>query len=124
MTPGGHPGTPSQGGDTGSNPVRAAHQKPPGEPGGVVDQSAFLRNDWGLHGGKRPVRGKHPSGRGWVETGRLPPPRAPLPEVTCPMDIVRNADGTLVVPVQPERPHDTDDDADASSGEADRAAAQ
>jgi hypothetical protein len=25
------------------------------------------------------------------------------------MDIVRNADGTLVVPVQPERSHDTDD---------------
>jgi hypothetical protein len=28
------------------------------------------------------------------------------------MDIVRNADGTLVVPVQPERRHETDDDAD------------
>lgn len=34
------------------------------------------------------------------------------------MDIVRNDDGTLVVPVQPERPHATDDDADASSSEA------
>lgn len=31
------------------------------------------------------------------------------------MEIVRNADGTLVVPVPPERAHDTDD-ADASSG--------
>src|SRR5438105_15791103 len=33
------------------------------------------------------------------------------------MDIVRNDDGTLVVPVQPERPHATDDDGDAASGE-------
>jgi len=31
------------------------------------------------------------------------------------MDIVRNADGTLVVPVQPERQHDNDDDADTST---------
>jgi hypothetical protein len=31
------------------------------------------------------------------------------------MEIVRNPDGTLVVPVQPERRHETDDDADASS---------
>ena len=31
------------------------------------------------------------------------------------MDIVRNADGTLVVPVQPERHHQTDDDAETSS---------
>jgi hypothetical protein len=31
------------------------------------------------------------------------------------MDIVRNADGTLVVPVAPERRHDADDAADASS---------
>jgi hypothetical protein len=36
------------------------------------------------------------------------------------MDIVRNEDGTLVVPVQPERSHAADDDADASSEEADR----
>ena len=36
------------------------------------------------------------------------------------MDIVRNDDGTLVVPVQPERSHATDDDADASSSEADQ----
>jgi hypothetical protein len=34
------------------------------------------------------------------------------------MDIVRNEDGTLVVPVQPERSHAADDDADASSEEA------
>ena len=34
------------------------------------------------------------------------------------MDIVRNDDGTLVVPVQPERSHETDDDAEASSSEA------
>jgi hypothetical protein len=32
------------------------------------------------------------------------------------MEIVRNPDGTLVVPVQPERQHDTDDDADTPSG--------
>ena len=31
------------------------------------------------------------------------------------MDIVRNDDGTLVVPVQPQRRHDGDDDADVSS---------
>lgn len=30
-------------------------------------------------------------------------------------DIVRNADGTLVVPVQPERRHDTEDDAAPSA---------
>ena len=30
------------------------------------------------------------------------------------MEIVRNADGTLVVPVQQERRHETDDEADAS----------
>ena len=35
------------------------------------------------------------------------------------MDIVRNADGTLVVPVQPERRHDADDAAENSSGSAD-----
>ena len=40
------------------------------------------------------------------------------------MDIVRNDDGTLVVPVQPERSHATDDDADASGSEADQRAAQ
>src|SRR6267154_1571729 len=38
------------------------------------------------------------------------------------MDIVRNADGTLVVPVKEERRHDTDEAADATSGPADRAA--
>ena len=31
------------------------------------------------------------------------------------MDIVRNADGTLVVPVQQERRHDTDDDSSADA---------
>ena len=40
------------------------------------------------------------------------------------MDIVRNDDGTLVVPVQPERSHATDDDTDTSSGEAERQATQ
>ncbi|MEY2402732.1 MAG: hypothetical protein QOD38_283 [Acidimicrobiaceae bacterium] len=38
------------------------------------------------------------------------------------MDIVRNADGTLVVPVQPERQHDTDEEGavspDSDDGEA------
>ena len=34
------------------------------------------------------------------------------------MDIVRNADGTLVVPVQPERPSDTEDTVDVSSNDA------
>lgn len=34
------------------------------------------------------------------------------------MDIVRNDDGTLVVPVQAERRHDSDDTADATSGDA------
>ncbi len=38
------------------------------------------------------------------------------------MDIVRNADGTLVVPVKEERRHDTDEAADATSGAVDRAA--
>jgi hypothetical protein len=32
------------------------------------------------------------------------------------MDIVRNADGTLVVPVRAERQHDTDDSADTPGG--------
>ena len=40
------------------------------------------------------------------------------------MDIVRNDDGTLVVPVEPERAHAADDDEDASSGEADGQATQ
>lgn len=31
------------------------------------------------------------------------------------MDIVRNPDGSLVVPVQPERRHETDDNGDAST---------
>lgn len=35
------------------------------------------------------------------------------------MDIVRNPDGTLVVPVQPERRHDTDDSEETSSAGAD-----
>jgi len=40
------------------------------------------------------------------------------------MDIVRNPDGTLVVPVQPERSRDSDDDADAPGADtADRTAA-
>jgi hypothetical protein len=39
------------------------------------------------------------------------------------MDIVRNADGTLVVPVQRERQHRTDDGSDASSMAADGEAA-
>src|SRR5688572_20868625 len=34
------------------------------------------------------------------------------------MDIVRNADGTLVVPVQPERQHETDGDEDVSTAGA------
>ena len=38
------------------------------------------------------------------------------------MDIVRNADGTLVVPVEPERQHGTDDDADTSAEDAGEAA--
>jgi hypothetical protein len=33
------------------------------------------------------------------------------------MDIVRNADGTLVVPVKPERQHPTDEGSDATSPE-------
>jgi hypothetical protein len=37
------------------------------------------------------------------------------------MDIVRNADGTLVVPVREERRHDTDEAADNTSGAVDRA---
>ena len=40
------------------------------------------------------------------------------------MDIVRNADGTLVVPVQPPRRHESDDDADAAPSGADDEAAQ
>ena len=36
------------------------------------------------------------------------------------MDIVRNADGTLVVPVKEERRHDTDEAADTTSGAVDR----
>ena len=40
------------------------------------------------------------------------------------MDIVRNEDGTLVVPVEPERSRATDDDADASSDEVERREAQ
>ena len=40
------------------------------------------------------------------------------------MDIVRNADGTLVVPVQPRRRHESDDDADAAPTGADDEAAQ
>ena len=35
------------------------------------------------------------------------------------MDIVRNADGTLVVPVQQARHHESDEAADGSSGRAD-----
>jgi hypothetical protein len=35
------------------------------------------------------------------------------------MDIVRNTDGTLVVPVQQERHHDTDGDEESTSGGAD-----
>lgn len=35
------------------------------------------------------------------------------------MDIVRNADGTLVVPVQPERRHECDDSAENSSADPD-----
>jgi hypothetical protein len=37
------------------------------------------------------------------------------------MDIVRNADGTLVVPVQPVRHHDGDDEADTAAVVADDA---
>jgi len=37
------------------------------------------------------------------------------------MDIVRNADGTLVVPVIPERQHDADDSAEVTSGDDDAA---
>ena len=40
------------------------------------------------------------------------------------MDIVRNEDGTLVVPVEPERSHAADDDADVPSDEADRQVTQ
>jgi len=39
------------------------------------------------------------------------------------MDIVRNTDGTLVVPVRQERQHDTDDSSGTSSSGADEAAA-
>ena len=34
------------------------------------------------------------------------------------MDIIRNADGTLVVPVQPEREHASDDEADGDASPA------
>src|SRR5450755_106129 len=37
----------------------------------------------------------------------------------CTMEIVRNADGTLVVPVQPERQHETDDGTDPASASGD-----
>ncbi|MEA2900814.1 MAG: hypothetical protein QOH36_701 [Actinomycetota bacterium] len=40
------------------------------------------------------------------------------------MEIVRNADGTLVVPVQPVRRHESDDDADVAPTGADDEAAQ
>ncbi len=40
------------------------------------------------------------------------------------MDIVRNDDGTLVVPVQPERSDATDDDTEGSASEADGQATQ
>jgi len=40
------------------------------------------------------------------------------------MDIVRNADGTLVVPVQQPKQRDTDDSADTSSDRPDDAATQ
>jgi hypothetical protein len=40
------------------------------------------------------------------------------------MDIVRNADGTLVVPVQEERSHDSDDGADTSTQGEDAESAQ
>lgn len=40
------------------------------------------------------------------------------------MEIVRNPDGTLVVPVQPERRHDTDGDEDAATVGADDEATQ
>jgi hypothetical protein len=42
----------------------------------------------------------------------------------CPMDIVRNADGTLVVPVQPERQSATEDGADTPPVEGDDVATQ
>ena len=40
------------------------------------------------------------------------------------MDIVRNADGTLVVPVPPQRHHESDDDPDGPSAGADGDATQ
>jgi len=40
------------------------------------------------------------------------------------MEIVRNADGTLVVPVPPVARHDNDDNADTSSAEADTEATE
>ena len=40
------------------------------------------------------------------------------------MDIVRNDDGTLVVPVQPARSHETDEDSDEASSEGEAQAAQ
>jgi hypothetical protein len=45
------------------------------------------------------------------------------PKENHPMDIVRNADGTLVVPVEPPRRHDVDDDGAAESPDARGAAA-
>ncbi len=40
------------------------------------------------------------------------------------MDIVRNADGTLVVPVQPDRHAETDDDASPADGDAEATQAE
>jgi hypothetical protein len=40
------------------------------------------------------------------------------------MDIVRNADGTLVIPLRQERKHENDDDGDTSSSGADGEATQ
>jgi hypothetical protein len=50
------------------------------------------------------------------------PERPETQEVTA-MSIVRNADGTLVVPIQPERTHAVDDSAAATTGEVQEAAA-
>src|SRR5688572_5639012 len=56
------------------------------------------------------------SGRpAWVGTCRWASCRRRLTMGRPAMEIVRNADGTLVVPVQPERRHETDDDGDGSS---------
>jgi hypothetical protein len=44
------------------------------------------------------------------------------PKVVSTMDIVRNADGTLVVPIEPERHHGSDDEeAPKGTGDADEA---